>query len=238
MAKYLRLSILIFTVLIFAAACGTGAGTGEEATEKPEIKLGELEYADVNVNSQEFDKLYSDAEFADWYEDNYKQEGVSSFNAADARYLLVSAGEKKTGGYSIDNIVVTGNENNIEVKAKLHIPAKGSLVTQSVTYPNVLLKLPGDERKVVFKGFEEVQEEAKEEMLIDTGRYVGQIDPHSVEIKISGVPEDQASKAFQLDASIQENFEQTFGLQSGDQVKVTYFMDEYGRQILTKIEKL
>jgi hypothetical protein len=221
--------------MILTVACGTE----EDTTQKPEVTIGELEYELVDVNSTEFEELYSDAEFAGWYDDSYKTEGVYSFNSEEASFILVSAGEKKTGGYSIENIVLTGNENNVEVTADLHVPAEGSPVTQAVTYPNVLLRIPVEERELAFKGFEEIADPAEQQkMLTDSGTYVGQIDANSIEIKISGVPEEAASKAFQLEESLKDNFEQKHGLQSGDQVKFTYFVDEYERPILMTIEKI
>jgi hypothetical protein len=101
-----------------------------------------------------------------------------------------------------------------------------------------LLRIPLDERELAFDGFDEINDPVKQEMLTDSGSYVGQIDANSIEIKISGVPEDLASKAFQLDESLKDNFEEKQGLQSGDQVKFTYFVDEYERNILMTIEKL
>ena len=234
MGKQLKVLALIFTVLIFATACGSG----EDAAQKPQVQLGNIEYEIVDVNSDEFKDLYSDSEFEDWYEAGYKEEGVTSFDVDDNRYILLSAGEKSTGGYLIDNIVLTGTEDSVEVTAELHAPAEGSPVIQSVTYPNLMVRTALDERQLAFEDFEVVIQEAVDQELTDTGSYVGLIDANSVEIKISGVPDEQAAKAFQLDAAIAENFEENFNLQSGDEVKVTYFVDQFDRAILTQIEKL
>ncbi|HHX94428.1 MAG TPA: protease complex subunit PrcB family protein [Clostridia bacterium] len=236
MGKQIRFVALMVFVLVFTIACGSG----EDTAEKSELQMGEIEFEQVEVNTDAFDELYEDSEFAAWYDENLKEEGAFSYTAGEKRYVLLSAGEKNTGGYSLENIVVKGTEDSIEITADLNVPGEGSLVTQALTYPNVLLSIPADEREVVFKGFKEnVQKTAeKEELLQDTGEYVGQIDPHSVEIKISGVPEEQAAKAFQLDESIRENFEERHGLQPGDKVKFSYFVDEHQRPVLKEISTL
>lgn len=237
MGRRFKVLTLIFSVMIFAVACGSGSGK-EAVQQKPEVQLGKIEYETIDVNSQEFSELYSDSEFAAWYDESYKKEGLYSFDAEEDCYLLLSAGEKKTGGYSIDDIVLEGTESNIKVTASLHVPTEGSQVTQALTYPHVLLRIPADEREYVFDEFKEIQEAAKKEALTGTGIYTGQIDPQSIEIKISGAPEETAAKAFQLDESLMDNFEEKQGLQSGDKVKFSYFVDEHQRSIITQIEKL
>ena len=235
MTRYLKIFVLILTVLMFTVACGTEA----EPPTEPEVTLGNLGFEVVNVNSADFSDLYSDSEFAEWYDANYKQEGVFTFDKDGKSYLLICAGEKTTGGYTIDNVVLTGNENNIEVSADLHVPAEGALVTQAITYPNLLLRIPQDSREPVFEGFNEIKDiEEDQEPLTDSGTYVGQIDANSIEIEISGVPQDEAAKAFQLKEELKDDFEGKHGLQSGDKVRFTYFIDEYQRPILMTIEKI
>lgn len=236
MIKYLRVFALILIVMLFAVGCGKD---GEDVTQKPEVPMGELDYEVVDVNSSEFSELYSESEFAEWYDESYKAEGAYSFDTDEYLYVLVSAGEKKTGGYTIENILLIGDEDEIELTADLRVPAEGSPVTQAVTYPNVLLRIPFDERKVEFEGFKEIIDPPQlQETLTGSGTYVGQIDTNSIEIKVSGVPDDTASKAFQLDEKLKDNFEAKHGLQSGDQVKFSYFVDEYERPILMTIEKI
>lgn len=236
MGRHLKLLALMVTVLILCAACGTG-GSGEGQPAKPEVITGPLEFHVVNVNSEEFEQLNLEAEFAQWYSDSYQTEGVESFKTEEAMYILLSAGEKSTGGYSIENVAVSGSQDSIQVTADLHVPASGSPVTQAITYPNILLKLALDERDLEFEGFTEIADPAEQEVLTNSGTYVGQIDLNSVEINISGVPEDEAAKAFQLEEP-NLDFEGEFGLQSGDQVRFTYFVDEHERSILMTIEKI
>lgn len=233
---YKRIGVL--ALVVFIALFAAGCNSEEETPQKPEIQMGELEYETVDRNSDVFADLYADEDFRSWYEDNSKKEGISSFEMGEDLYILLSAGEKNTGGYSIDNIVISGKEGEIQVEANLNVPSGDSFLTQNINYPQVLLRIPLDERPLNFAGFNEVEYKVEQELLQGTGTYVGQIDSNSVEIEISGVPEEEAAKAFRLDESIKEDFEEKHGLQTGDKVSFTYLVDEYQRNVLKEIKKL
>ncbi len=68
------------------------------------------------------------------------------------------------------------------------------------------------------------QEKPAGELKRDSGTYLGQIDLHSIEIGISGVPEELAPRAFQLSSQVQEEFA-GYGLETGDQVKFSYTVE-------------
>lgn len=63
--------------------------------------------------------------------------------------------------------------------------------------------------------------ESRPETQTESGTYVGQIDANSIEIKISGVSEEESARAFKLSAEIKERFEE-FELEAGDEVFFTY----------------
>jgi hypothetical protein len=71
----------------------------------------------------------------------------------------------------------------------------------------------------------------------DSGRYVGQIDNNSIEIKISGVPDTIAAKAFRLSEEVKVKFN-NYGLKTGDQIRFTYSLNEHGQGVITEITKL
>ena len=77
------------------------------------------------------------------------------------------------------------------------------------------------------------------EIKTDTGRYTGQIDGNSIEIKISGVPDDLAAKAFRFDENTgaKTQFEQ-LGLTGGENVKFRYWVNEHGQNLIIEIEKI
>lgn len=72
---------------------------------------------------------------------------------------------------------------------------------------------------------------------IDTGRYVGQIDSNSIEIRLSGVPDEISAKAFRLNDSLKANF-QSYALQEDDQIKFSFIPQNEGQPVIISIEKL
>ncbi|MGE4283456.1 MAG: stalk domain-containing protein [Clostridia bacterium] len=76
-----------------------------------------------------------------WYQDNSKQEGIYNLIDGEWIYVLVSAGEKPTGGYSakIDSITEV-TPGTAYVYAVLNSPDKNSFVTQALTYPNAVAR--------------------------------------------------------------------------------------------------
>ncbi len=75
------------------------------------------------------------------YSNNRKTRGIYHLIDGDYIYVLVSAGEKLTGGYSvaIDSITEV-TPGTAYIHATLNSPGKGSIVTQVLTYPSVMVK--------------------------------------------------------------------------------------------------
>lgn len=59
----------------------------------------------------------------------------------NATYVVISAGEYPTGGYSIDVRSVQQVGNRIEIDVELQTPAPDMMVIQVLTYPQTILKL-------------------------------------------------------------------------------------------------
>lgn len=75
------------------------------------------------------------------YDINRKTQGIYSLMDENYIYVLVSAGEKPTGGYSlvIDSITQVVPKTAY-IHATLNSPGEGSVVTQVLTYPIVMVK--------------------------------------------------------------------------------------------------
>lgn len=78
-----------------------------------------------------------------------------------------------------------------------------------------------------------------QDILTDSGTYVGQIDNNSIEIKIkiSGVPEEKAANAFRFTDTSKATFN-SLELQEGDTVKFQYYVNEDEQNILISIERI
>ncbi|HAA25259.1 MAG TPA: hypothetical protein DCE11_03955 [Ruminiclostridium sp.] len=102
-----------------------------------------VEYKEVNLMDIPDD-------LADWVETNRKTQGIRFKVVGNKTYILISAGEKPTGGYSIQlesaTMVAPGS---IYVTAQVISPAPDMMVTQVLTYPCILLEIEDEEVWVV-----------------------------------------------------------------------------------------
>lgn len=75
------------------------------------------------------------------YNENYMSKGVYSLIDDKWMYVLLSAGEKPTGGYSlsIDRITEV-TPGTAYINAALKSPDKDSIVTQALTFPNKMIR--------------------------------------------------------------------------------------------------
>lgn len=72
----------------------------------------------------------------------------------------------------------------------------------------------------------------------DSGTYTGRIDDLSIEIAVSGVPEEKAYRAFELSDELRESFD-SYGFESGEQVLFEYEPGVDGKRgVIMKIEKI
>lgn len=75
------------------------------------------------------------------YNENYKNKGIYSLIDGDYIYVLVSAREKPTGGYSLEVKSITEvTPGTAYLYAELTSPEEGSVVTQALTYPSAMVK--------------------------------------------------------------------------------------------------
>ncbi|MFZ5969825.1 MAG: stalk domain-containing protein [Bacillota bacterium] len=89
-------------------------------------------------------------EIKNWVESNYKNGGIYYKKVDHEIYILVSGGEKPTGGYSVevDNVTMI-TPDTAYVAAHVNAPGKGDIVAQVITYPYVLIKIEDENVKDV-----------------------------------------------------------------------------------------
>ncbi len=172
---------------------------------------------------------------AETLEDLKRQRGYFVFNPKDYGtgndlYVLISAGEKPTGGYSISVESLILQNNTLKVVVKEQEPAAEDGVIQVITYPLVVIKMYD-----LIEGIYVTDEDNKEFKEITTqnlpsvsksrGVYIGQVDNNFIEIEVSG-----EAKVFMLPDSklIQK-------INDGDEIVIEYHKDEHGRLIVDSI---
>ena len=65
----------------------------------------------------------------------------------DGRVLL-RLGQRMTGGWSIEPLAVSMDGDVLTVKTRIHAPAGGSIVTESITYPYVVISVDAHPKRV------------------------------------------------------------------------------------------
>lgn len=80
-----------------------------------------------------------------WYQSNYHKEGIHLVSDRQWQYVLIAAGEKPTGGYSIKIDSITEvKPKTAYIHATLNSPGKDVMVTQALTYPNAIVRFHKD----------------------------------------------------------------------------------------------
>jgi len=121
--RTLIVSILVLS-LVVVAGCGDQAGA-DEPDEPEEITLP--------------DELPS--EIQAWIENSQVKFGAQTKVYEEILYVLVTYGEKPTGGFEVEITDIEEKEDKILVTVKFTEPGKDEMVTQALTYPYDLAML-------------------------------------------------------------------------------------------------
>lgn len=132
-----------------------GCGTDEPQTEN-ESSLHETgtEIAFEHVELEEAPQsVRSAVEFKSRKESTFVLPGED-----DEIYIVVTRGEKPTGGFTVDILHVIEQEDAIVTLYKFKDPADDELVTQAITYPFDLVKIDKTDKTIKFKKIEHENE--------------------------------------------------------------------------------
>lgn len=81
------------------------------------------------------------------------------------------------------------------------------------------------------------ENESEKDIKTDTGIFQGQIDNNFIEIAISGVPKENATRVFMLSDEVRDEF-LDMQLSTGDVIKFQYFLNEDDQNIIVEIMAL
>lgn len=85
------------------------------------------------------EKDYTD-EIKNYIEENKYKAKIKSMETKSGNYIIITMGEKPTGGFSIDFKNVKEKEIQVSLDIYFNSPAKDAFVTQQITYPVLVLK--------------------------------------------------------------------------------------------------
>ena len=92
------------------------------------------------------DEIINSSILSNWQIKNFKTKGIYSVADGGWTYVMVSAGQKPTGGYSLKLDGITeGSKGLLYFHTTLKAPGKDDMVTEVLTYPNIIVKIKKDD---------------------------------------------------------------------------------------------
>ncbi len=182
MRKYICL-IVILMLLVSFSVVGCGNKDKDELNSISFTNIETIQLSDeLNEKMQEIKMT-----------ENYK-----AYNIENSTYLVASWGQKNTGGYEIEFIDIEESSEDIKAKLKFTEPGEEDVVTQAITYPLAVVKIPKIEKeKVTF-----VNE--KEDILAEA--LVEEINFDSNEISVSLYYGTENGELRQEQRDLEDNF--------------------------------
>ena len=75
------------------------------------------------------------AEVEEWIEDSRQEFAGQTYELEGVLYLLVTYGERPTGGFDVEITEIAVQDEKVVVTAEFTEPAEDEMVTQALTYP-------------------------------------------------------------------------------------------------------
>jgi len=141
----MKKSILVLTAII-TFSCGS---TKEAEAKRPLYEMliqksyggAKVKFFEVISLPEEFIMIKNDPELKDKIKPN---------DIETANFLILSSGEKNTGGYSIGIESVVENDKNIIVTIKETSPEPGGMVTMAFTTPYAVVRI-NSKKEIIIK---------------------------------------------------------------------------------------
>ncbi len=129
--------LLLLLALLFLVAAGCGQ---EQLPAEPD--------SDEGVEIVLPDQL--PAEVEEWIEDSRQELAGQTYELEGVLYLLVTYGERPTGGYDVEITDIAIQDDKVVVTAEFTEPAEDEMVTQALTYPYDLAMIEDPDLPVEF----------------------------------------------------------------------------------------
>ncbi|MFA5523210.1 MAG: protease complex subunit PrcB family protein [Tissierellales bacterium] len=216
----MKKTIALVLIIILGLSLFTGCSTKNNSNV-----IGDINFEVVGSGALTSSKL------EEWYNESFKSEGISSFDSKEYKYILIGAGEKPTGGYSVEVTSVEGNEDSITVTARVNAPKPDEMVTQAISYPSALIRVSKDSRKVELGELKKDEAiEGSYDAIEGTGTFVGLADSNSCEIIVDG-----EATPFRLAEEVKDAVSK---IEMNQKIKFSYYINEYEQMVIVEIEKL
>lgn len=238
MRKNMKFQIMLVLVLALLVVL-TGCMNGDD--ENVTLPVAETTEAPVTTENEfgkaiEYEVVHSDdlpLELKVEIEAMIIEKGYYTWTVEGGMtYLLVSSGEKPTGGFGIQLISFAEYDGVYKVLVGEGKPAADAMVPQVITYPHVVVKYEGDLEVTevaneASESFERLAESSVK-LLTVQGEYQGQMDNSSIEVKVG--ENYMAFRNYEFESLLE-------GIETGDIVTIQYSVNAEMQNMLYTIEK-
>ncbi len=127
-----KMSIILLITLVLITVCGCSLFGNNEPKK--------------NGNTS----LELPVEIENWIENSKKIFLGQAYEYKDKLYILVTYGEKPTGGYTVEVVNIDDKPEALEITVKFSEPEPSQMVTQAITHPYDLKTINPTEKEIVF----------------------------------------------------------------------------------------
>ena len=126
-----KVLLFSFALLMVTSMVFLGIGCTQTNGDEPNNGNNENGNGDiVDPNGSELPK-----EIEDWLNSSLAMNLGQSKVYGEDLYILVTYGEKPTGGYNVEITDINVTDESVEVSVNFKAPKEGDMVTQAITYP-------------------------------------------------------------------------------------------------------
>ncbi|NLJ55973.1 MAG: protease complex subunit PrcB family protein [Firmicutes bacterium] len=228
--KALAIVMLIFLTTCLTNGCGF-TNTPPEQEPPPASEGTALEYKVITDTERlpvEVKSLAGTVKSCGYFVFTPQQ-----YATAGDTYLLISAGTKPTGGYTIALGSCAVTDDILEIVVEEKEPAADEGVVQVITVPHLILKINSNFQDYNIKNnknesYTAIPAAEMPEIVEKKGTYVGQIDNNFIEMEIGN-----QAQAFMFEPEL-DSFIETF--KAGDEILFSCYENNYGQQIITNFK--
>lgn len=128
--------LILCAVIVLTSLTGTGFSKQVMNVETSSVQRP-VQYSQIS-----YETISRNPGLERWYQRNYQRMGIHSRRHRGATYVLLSAGQRPTGGYSVVlRDIRRISRGGVFITASVVPPSPGTVVTQALTYPHLLIRI-------------------------------------------------------------------------------------------------
>jgi len=136
------------TVTVHSLLCFLALLAGSVAAAEPAVTVAPQQQWQVNLSEKDSAgpsawRLFDERRWQEFWARNHRQDPPPPPDFSISSVLVVSGGERLTGGYRLEVVRAVKTPGNWVIEFVVHPPAPGSFVTQALTCPAAVTVFSG-----------------------------------------------------------------------------------------------